>query len=169
MTHSAEPHSVVYTIGHSNHTTTAFLDLLVRYEIATIVDVRSQPHSRWVPQFNRETLAQDLDAAGIRYLYMGDVLGGRPDDPALYVPGEERPDYRRMEAMASYQEAIARLLALATNERVAIMCSEGDHRMCHRHLLISQTLLARDAVVWHIESDGGLLAGEYIAQQLTLF
>ena len=163
------PSPILYTIGHSDHTTAAFVDLLRRHGITLVVDVRSQPYSRWAPQFNRETLARDLDDAGIAYQFMGDALGGRPADPALYDPDQERPDYQRVEQTPAYQAGIDRLLDLAGTERGAVMCSEGDHRRCHRHLLITQTLLGRGVRVLHIQPDGTTVEGERIAQQLSLF
>ena len=160
---------LIHTIGHSDHTVAAFVDLLRRHGITLVVDVRSQPYSRWTPQFNRETLARDLDDAGIAYRFMGDALGGRPADPALYNAGQERPDYRRVEQTPAYQAGIDQLLDLARAEQVAVMCSEGDHRHCHRHLLITQTLLDRGARVLHIQPDGRTVEGEPVAQQLSLF
>jgi len=159
----------IHTIGHSDHATQEFIDLLRRYEIALVVDVRSQPYSRWTPQFNRETLKRDLEGAGIAYRFMGDLLGGRPSDPTLYEGGGERPDYARMEQTPAYQTGIDRLLDLASAERTVVMCSEGDHRHCHRHLLVTQTLLSRGAQVIHIEPDGGAVEGQPIGQQLSLF
>jgi len=160
---------LIYTIGHSDHTTAAFVDLLRRHGITLVVDVRSQPYSRWAPQFNREVLARDLDDAGIAYRFMGDALGGRPTDPALYDPGQERPDYQRVEQTPAYQAGIDRLLDLAGAERVAVMCSESDHRRCHRHLLITQTLLGRGVRVLHIQPDGETVEAELEPQQLSLF
>jgi len=160
---------LIHTIGHSDHITTAFADLLRRHGITLVVDVRSQPYSRWAPQFNRETLARDLQDAGIAYQFMGDALGGRPADPTLYDPGQERPDYQRVEQTPVYQAGIDQLLELAGTERAAVMCSEGDHRRCHRHLLITQTLLGRGVCVLHIQPDGTTVEGERIPQQLSLF
>jgi len=160
---------LIHTVGHSDHTTAAFVDLLRGQGITLVVDVRSQPYSRWTHQFNRETLARDLDAAGIAYRFMGDALGGRPADPALYDPGEERADYRRVERTDVYQAGIDQLLELARIERVAVMCSEGEHHHCHRHLLVTQTLLSRGARVLHIQPDGRTVEGERIARQLSLF
>ena len=164
-----EVNLLIHTIGHSNHTTAAFVDLLRRHEIKQVVDVRSQPYSRWAHQFNREILARDLQDAGIAYRFMGDVLGGRPADPTLYDPGQERPDYQRVEQTPSYQAGIDQLLDLAGTEQVAVMCSEGDHRQCHRHLLIAQTLLGRGVRVLHIQPDGTTVEGEPIPHQLSLF
>jgi len=159
---------LIYTIGHSDHTTAAFVDLLRGHGITLVVDVRSQPYSRWAHQFNRETLARDLQEAGMPYEYMGDVLGGRPADPALYDPHQERPDYQRVEQTPAYQAGIDRLLELARAGLVAVMCGEGDHRHCHRHLLITQTLLARGVRVLHIQPDGGTVEGEPVTRQLSL-
>jgi uncharacterized protein (DUF488 family) len=159
----------IHTIGHSDHTIPAFVDLLRRHKITLVVDVRSQPYSRWTPQFNREILARDLDDAGVAYRFMGDALGGHPDDPALYGPGQERPDYQRLGQKPAYRAGIDQLLDLARTERVAVMCSEGDHRQCHRHLLITQTLLERGIRVLHIQPDGEVVEGERVARQLSLF
>ncbi len=160
---------ILYTIGHSDHTTAAFVDLLHCHGITLVVDVRSQPYSRWANQFNRETLARDLQDAGITYRFMGDALGGRPADPTLYDPGQERPDYQRVQQTAAYQAGIDQLLELAGSAKVAVMCSEGDHRRCHRHFLITQTLLERGVRVLHLQPDGTIVEGEQIPQQLSLF
>jgi len=163
------PDLQIHTIGHSDHDTAAFIALLRRHDITLVADVRSQPYSRWTPQFNREILARDLEEAGVAYVHLGDALGGRPSDPTLYDPGQEQPDYHRVEQTDAYQAGIDRLLDLARAERVAVMCSEGDHRQCHRHLLVTQTLLARDVRVLHIQPDGRTVEGEQVARQLALF
>ena len=157
----------IHTIGHSDHTTAAFVDLLREHDIPLVVDVRSQPYSRWAPQFNRETLKQDLEEADIGYRFLGDALGGRPSDSGLYAAG--RPDYERMEQTETYHRGIEHLLELASTERVVIMCGEGDHRQCHRHLLITQTLLKRGIGVIHIKPDGQTVDGERTPEQLSLF
>ena len=160
---------LIHTIGHSDHPTAVFVELLRGHGITLLVDVRSQPYSRWAHQFNRETLARDLQDAGIGYRFMGDALGGRPADPDVYDPGVERPDYGRVERTATYQAGIDRLLGLARAERVTVMCSEGDHRHCHRHMLITQTLLGRGVRVLHVQPDGTTVEGEPAVQQLSLF
>jgi uncharacterized protein (DUF488 family) len=160
---------LIHTVGHSDHTTAAFVDLLRRHGITLVVDVRSQPYSRWAPQFNHETLARDLQGAGIAYRFMGDALGGRPADSTLYDPVQERPDYQRVGQTPAYQTGIDQLLDLAGAEQVAMMCSEGDHRRCHRHLLVAQTLLERGVRVLHIQPDGTTVEGEQVPQQLSLF
>ncbi|MGC9468534.1 MAG: DUF488 family protein [Anaerolineae bacterium] len=160
---------VVYTIGHSNHTLAAFLDLIRQHEIDTIVDVRSQPYSQWADQFNREVLKQDLKEAGVCYLWMGDQLGGRPAKLGADGGPVGHPNYKEMAEEKSYLEGIATLIELARDRRVAVMCSEGDHTQCHRHLLITQTLVSEGVRVLHIRPDATLVEGALEPEQLTLF
>lgn len=160
---------LIYTIGHSDHAIEAFVALLRCHSITVVVDVRSQPYSQWTPQFNRETLARDLEPAGIAYRHMGDALGGRPSNLSLYVEGQERPDYQRLAQTPAFQAGIETLLYLAGKERAAVMCSEGDYRRCHRHLLIMPALLERGARVLHIQSDGTIVEARPEPRQLSLF
>ena len=120
--------TIVYSVGPSDHELDAIIALLRRYSIAILADVRSQPYSRWVSQFNRETLARALQAAGLTYVFMGDSLGGRPSDPSLYDSGQSagRPDYERIAATPASQARGERLLELARTSPVAKMCGEGD-------------------------------------------
>ena len=159
----------ITTVGHSNHSMDTFIDLLHQHEIDLVIDVRSQPYSRWADQFNREPLREALQAAGVAYRYRGDTLGGRPKDPTFYDPGERRPNYKTMQTTPTYRQALDELTALAQDQRIAVMCSEGDHRQCHRHLLITQSLLQRGVRVRHIQPDGSLVEGVREAEQLSLF
>jgi uncharacterized protein (DUF488 family) len=151
----------IYTIGHSNHGPDEFATLLRQHGIELLVDVRSSPYSRYVPQANRETLARSLEGAGIAYRWMGDRLGGKPDGVVA--------DYDVLRASAAFQQGIAGLLALAAERRTTIMCAEGDHRQCHRHKLITPALLDRDVHVLHIQSDGSLVDENREPRQLALF
>lgn len=159
----------LFTVGHSNHTIETFIALLEQHRIALVIDVRSQPYSQWAAQFNREPLQHDLNEAGLHYRYMGDLLGGRPANRDLYAPGQDHPDYGRMAVDAAYLKGIDQLLSLAHHQRLVIMCSEGDHHHCHRHLLITQTLVERGVDVLHIQPDGSLMEGTLEPQQLSLF
>lgn len=144
----------IFTIGHSNFTAEYIIDLLKRHGIEVLMDVRSVPYSRHNPQFNRESFQEVLASVGIHYTYAGQQLGGRPDDPTCYEG--ERVQYKRIMDKPWYQEGIDHLIKTASDQRVAIMCSEEDPLQCHRHNLIAQTLLARGVTVWHIRGDGRL-------------
>ena len=66
----------IWTIGHSTRSIEDFISLLKKNEIKLLADVRSLPGSKRYPQFNREALAESLNAHGIRYEHFPE-LGGR--------------------------------------------------------------------------------------------
>lgn len=153
--------TVLYTIGHSNHEADALMELFKQHNIKLVVDVRSSPYSRFVPQANRETLARYLELGGIAYRWLGDRLGGKPDGLVA--------DYDQLRASPAFQQGIVELLALAAERRTAILCSEGDYRSCHRHRLIAPALVEQAVDVVHIQPDGTLVEERSQPRQLALF
>lgn len=157
MQNSRDPAAAlsVLTLGHSRHSIDTLLGLLHQHRVDVLVDVRSQPYSRFSPQFSRPALERAVTCASLRYLYLGDALGGRPTDRACYA-ADGTLDYRRVEQQAFYQHGIDRLVAGAAQFRICLMCAEEDPARCHRRLLITQTLLGRGVAVDHIRASGGV-------------
>jgi uncharacterized protein (DUF488 family) len=144
----------IYTIGHSTHPIERFVELLQRHGIEMLADVRSTPFSRFNPQFNRASLAHSLEAAGIRYEFMGEELGARSNDPACFENG--RVSYARLAATPLFQRGVARLREAAAIQRVAIMCAEREPLDCHRTILVARELERAGEAVAHILADGSL-------------
>ena len=149
-----EASGTVLTIGHSTHALEAFVALLQRHHVTAVADVRSAPYSRFNPQFNRDSLADALDAQGIRYVYLGDSLGGRSGDPACYEDGRIR--YDRVATTESFKRGLARVVHGAAKHRIALMCAEKEPLDCHRTLLVARALDERGVDVAHIHAGGGL-------------
>jgi uncharacterized protein (DUF488 family) len=145
----------LYTVGHSNLEPEKFLDLLKSHLIEVLVDVRSQPYSRYVPHFNQGELQALLQSAGLRYLFMGRELGGRPHGDEYY-DDDGRVLYDRLAASEIFLEGISRLETGIRRYRVAIMCSEENPTVCHRYLLVGRVMADRGAAVHHIRADGGV-------------
>jgi uncharacterized protein (DUF488 family) len=145
--------TIVFTLGHSRHTAEHFVTLL--REIGTVVDVRSQPVSRWAPHFDRDVLARLLKARGVDYVFLGDQLGGRPVGRQFYRD-DGSVDYARRAAAPDFEEGIQQLVELARSRRTAILCAEEDPTRCHRRLLVSPALARHGVVVVHVRGDGRL-------------
>jgi len=163
----------VLTIGHSRHPIDELLGILRQHGVEVLVDVRSQPYSRFSPQFSRRALEQAVTEASIRYLFMGDSLGGRPEPRDCY-DAEGKVDYDRVEEQVFYQRGIERLLERIARSRVCILCAEEDPRHCHRHLLVARTLVRRGVEVMHVRGTGALeaeadLCANDLDRQLALF
>jgi uncharacterized protein (DUF488 family) len=146
QTDTGDSRTVVYTIGHGRHSWEDFLALLRRYEIRMLCDVRSAARSRW-PQFNGRVLEDNLLRAGIGYEWLPEC-GGK-----VVAPPEE------------LARGLERIMELAADERVAIMCSESrpltsharPRANCHRVGLLSPPLRERGARVLHILPEGTTL------------
>jgi uncharacterized protein (DUF488 family) len=143
----------IWTVGHSTHQGPAFLDLVRGPGVQVVADIRSVPHSRYNPQFNRGALSRAVREAGLGYLFLGAELGGRPPEREMY-DGDGRVRYGALARTGRFQAGLQRLLAAAGEHRVAIMCSEEDPRRCHRRLLVGRALTGRGVVLQHIRGDG---------------
>lgn len=130
--------TLVYTIGHSNRTLEEFIELLRRYGIQRLIDIRTIPRSRHNPQFSRENLSRFLRNRGIGYRHMIELGGLRRAQPDSVNTGWHNAsfrgyaDYMQTEAFAN---AVAKLIELAGERTTAIMCAEAVPWRCHRSLV----------------------------------
>jgi uncharacterized protein (DUF488 family) len=150
------PELSIWTIGHSTLSLAEFLDRLASFQIELLIDVRSFPGSRRYPHFNKESLSSSLEAAGIRYEHFRELGGrrrARPDSPNLAWRNESFRGYADYMETQDFRKGIERLLEVARNNRVAIMCSEAVWWRCHRSM-ISDYLKVQGIEVVHIMGEG---------------
>jgi uncharacterized protein (DUF488 family) len=147
-----EPRAI-YTIGYGKRELDEFIALLEEHEIDYLVDVRSVPYSRFRPEFSKAALDAAVGRRGIRYVFMGDLLGGRPEDPDCYVDG--KVDYERVKGTERFRRGMERLrTAREKSLAVCLMCGEGRPEECHRSQLIGNVLESEGLPVRHIDADG---------------
>ena len=129
----------VYTIGHSSRSLKELIAILKDYKISLVVDVRRFPTSRLFPHFKKESLERALEEIGIKYVWLGDLLGGFREGGYLeYMKSKE------------FEMGFRRLLDLIrSNNRVAILCRERLWIKCHRRF-ISDKLVEEGYRVIHI-------------------
>ncbi len=160
--------ATLLTVGHSNHALEHFLALLRAHDVQGIADVRSWPASRYTPWFDREPLLDALERVGVRYVFLGRELGGRPGDAHLYDEG----GHVRYDAVAS-SEAFARGLEQLRRgiaaRRIAVLCAEENPEHCHRRLLVARVLFEEGARVLHLRGDGRLQPESGFVRLDTLF
>lgn len=114
----------VYLIGHGNLSMYEFLDNLKSKEVVSLIDVRSVPYSKFVPHFNKVNLQKELEKEGIKYMFKGDVLGGRPAEGFDVFLHSKK-----------FEKHINSLLPILSSSKCAIMCSEIDYEKCHRRFI----------------------------------
>ena len=154
----------IYTIGHSSHSLSHFVELVSNWNVTAIADVRSLPFSRRSPHFNRRELEAALKLRGMEYRFFGKALGGRPKDPRLYVGGTA--DYEAMAKTEGFKEGVDRVVKGSRKHRLALMCSELDPIECHRCLLVGRALSNLSIPVLHILSDASTQSQHDIEEHL---
>lgn len=150
-----------FTIGHSNRSLDAFLELLKGADVRLLADIRTIPRSRANPQFNQETLPASLAAAGIAYDPVA-ALGGRrrksrdvPHEVNALWTNQSFHNYADYALSDAFCTGLDHLIEQGRTQRCAMMCSEAVWWRCHRRI-VADHLLARGEAVIHIMEKGRL-------------
>ncbi len=158
--------NTIYTIGHSVHPIETFLELLELHNINCVIDVRSTPYSRVVPQYNKPQLSRVLKSQGILYSHFGKEFGARHTDLDL-LNSEGKVDFKKVRETDSFKQGIQRLHnGLEMNYNISLMCSEANPFDCHRFVMISYQLAKENLDVQHILTNGNILKNSILEEML---
>lgn len=148
--------SQIYTIGYGNRPIQSFLQLLKKYEIEVLIDIRTSPFSRFNPDYRIQKFEVHLVNNEIRYLFLGKELGGKPADLSCYT--NEKVDYEKIKTKQFFYDGIDEVIALnAAGFRVALMCAEQSPMDCHRKWLVGDYLESKGFAMTHIDKHGEIL------------
>jgi len=143
---------LIYSIGHGGKTVGEVEAIMAALGVSYLVDVRSSPYSKYQPDFSKKELLLKFSGAPIKYVFMGELLGGRPKDPGCYTGGHV--DYEKIKEKDFYQRGIDRLeVAVSKGIKICLICSEAHPGQCHRSKLIGASLQERGHNVIHVLSD----------------
>lgn len=154
----------LYTIGHSNLNIDEFIELLHKYQITALADVRSHPYSRYLPHFNKNYLQKVCKNSHINYVFLGEELGARTKDQKCYING--KAVYEKIAATELFKQGIKRIIKGSKNYTIALMCAEKDPITCHRAILICQHLRKYDLEINHILSNGTIESHQDLEDRL---
>jgi uncharacterized protein (DUF488 family) len=159
--------TTIYSIGHGNKKIEDFIAELKSFKIQFLLDIRSKPYSKWNPQFNQAALDLELKNNGITYVFVGDTLGGFPEDRSCY-DYDGKVVYDLIKEKDFFKQGLERLTT-ANEKRInlAIMCSESKPEECHRSKLIGQELLNKEIFLKHIVSDKRVKSQQTVMNELT--
>jgi len=149
----------VFSVGYGNRKVDNFIQVLKKYQVNYLIDVRSIPASKYNPDYNRPILENYLMNSGVKYVFMGELLGGRPNDNSCYVDG--KVDYLKLREKDFFKDGIKRIkTAYEKNIKIALMCSEIRPQDCHRTKLIGKELINEGINLVHIDEHGKLKTQE---------
>jgi uncharacterized protein (DUF488 family) len=154
----------LYTVGHSTHEISYFIDLLTSYNVNCVVDVRTLAASRFNPQYNKSALSASLRDNKITYLHMPDEFGARHTDPSLLTNG--RVDFDKVRKSENFLKGVERLRhGVNKGFTIAMMCAESEPLECHRFSLISFALKDEFDII-HILKDKTSITQHDLEQEL---
>ncbi len=136
---------VIFTVGHSTRPLDEFIEVLLSNGVEQLIDIRTIPKSRHNPQFNSETLAAALGAAGIRYVHMKELGGlrrARADSVNLGWRNASFRGFADYMQTAEFAAGLERAIRLAEERTSALMCAEAVPWRCHRSL-VADALVVR--------------------------
>jgi uncharacterized protein (DUF488 family) len=139
------PLPAILTIGHSTRTLAEFIRLLQAHGATCVVDVRTVPRSWHNPQFNKTSLSGSLKKAGLRYVHMpglGGLRHAKRDSLNIGWRNASFRGYADYMQTHEFMKSLDRLIQLANQDRIALMCAEAVPWRCHRSL-IADVLLVR--------------------------
>ena len=151
---------IIYTIGHSTRTLEEFFALLITYKVNLVLDVRTVPRSRHNPQFNKEALPMSLKTQSIKYVHMPEIGGlRRPKHDSINLAWKNSGfrGYADFMQTKDFNDNLLKVMALAREACLALMCAEALPWRCHRSL-ISDALVVRHVKVFHIISGTSCLS-----------
>ena len=155
----------IYTIGYGDRSLDDWAAVLNAHDIHYLIDIRSVPYAGHKPEFSGPSLAETLRSHGIRYVFMGDMLGAHPDDPECYDNGQV--SYRRLEQMDFYRQGIDSLQkAFAQDLRIVLMDEAARPQHSHRSQLIGATLTTLGIPVLHIDENDELASQTEVMTRL---
>ena len=156
--------NLLFTIGHSNQSQEDFLEMLRRYNVNCVVDVRSVPASKYTPQFNMEELRRFLKYNDVQYLHFGKEFGARRTD---CINEEGQVDFEDAVKTTAFLSGVERIKnGIEKGYRIALMCSEANPLECHRFSLVARYFFESGWDVQHILKDAELASHEMLEQQM---
>jgi uncharacterized protein (DUF488 family) len=123
-----------------------------------VVDVRTVPRSRTNPQYNADVLGDELARSSIAYERIAELGGLRgksksvPTEVNAFWENQSFHNYADYALSSEFERGLDRLMALASQQRTAIMCAEAVWWRCHRRI-IADYLLERGWSVTHLMAE----------------
>lgn len=157
---------MLYTVGHTNHSHEVFLDLLKKYNIDYVLDVRSTPFSQFTSQFNKDVIDKFLKKNNIAYKHMGKFFGARPEDKKLYTTAGYL-DFEKARQSDNFVKGLDNVvLGLDRGFNIALMCTEKDPFDCHRAIMVARGFDLKGIEVQHILPDGTVITQKQLDTRL---
>ncbi len=156
----------IYTIGYAGFKIQDFLKVLKKYQINSLIDVRSNPYSKIYADYNKEALNQLLQHNKIIYRNYSSEFGARQSNMEYYPNGYL--DFLLFSKSQVFQEGITKIIrSIPLGFNFVLMCSEKDPITCHRNIMVAREFYKKGIEIKNILSDGSYITQAEIEKKLV--
>lgn len=142
--------NTVYTIGYTSFDIQKFIEVLKKYKISCLIDVRSTPKSSYYKDFDDSNLMPLLKSNGIIYRNYREEFGARQENKEFYR-SKGFLDFNVFSQSKQFNDGIDKIRkAQDMGYTICLMCAEKDPINCHRTILIARNLDKKGFDVKHI-------------------
>ena len=146
----------IYTLGHSNYPFDKFIEILKKYNINCVVDIRAIPYSKYNTQYNKEFFQLNLKKLGYTYIYMADEFGAKRKTRKSYNK-EGYADFEKVILEDDFKRGIERLkIDCNKGYKIVLLGAMQEPIRCPRAILIGKELVKYGFNVKHIMHEGNL-------------
>lgn len=156
----------VYAIGHSNYPFDKLIDILRKYDINCVVDIRQTPYSKYNTQYNREAFSENIKELGFTYIYMGKEFGATRQTKDSYTP-RGYADFEKAVHEDIFKEGVNRLKkGCSMGYKIVLLGAMQEPIRCHRAIMVGRQLSKEGFDVKYIMHEGHIEKQEDIEESL---
>ena len=156
----------IYAIGHSNYPFEKLIDMIRKYNINCVVDIRQTPYSKYNVQYNKEALSYNLKKEGFIYIYMGKEFGATRQSKESYT---ERgyADFEKAVKEDIFKEGVERLKkGCSMGYKIVLLGAMQEPIRCHRSIMVGRQLSKEGFDVKYIMDEGHIETQDDIEEAL---
>ncbi|HBG6317361.1 TPA: DUF488 domain-containing protein [Clostridioides difficile] len=156
----------IFAIGHSNYPYDKLINMIKKYDINCVVDIRETPYSKYNIQYNKEAFNESLRNSGFLYIYMGKEFGAKRTNKDVYTQ-EGYADFEKVAKEDIFLNGIERLKkGCQMGYRIVLLGAMQETIRCHRSILVGKVLNKEGFDVKYIMHEGNLAYQEDIEESL---
>ena len=156
----------IFAIGHSNYPYDKLINMIKKYDINCVVDIRETPYSKYNIQYNKEAFNESLRNSGFLYIYMGKEFGAKRTNKDVYTQ-EGYADFEKVAKEDIFLNGIERLKkGCQMGYRIVLLGAMQEPIRCHRSILVGKVLNKEGFDVKYIMHEGNLAYQEDIEESL---
>lgn len=155
----------IYTVGYASFNIEEFIKVLKKYNINCVIDVRSNPNSKFYADYNKDALTCILKKNNIYYRNYVNEFGARQENSKYYTDGYL--DFSKFTKSEAFQSGMSKLIeSMKKNYVFVLMCAEKDPATCHRNIMIAREFYKLGYKVNNILETGDIEIQESVQKRL---